>query len=163
MPWLAFGVPSVDAKDERAGSATRSDDPGRRETNVSASHTIAIKRAYEPATRDDGVRILVDRLWPRGLRKDVAKFDQWRKDVAPSTELRNFYGHRPELWPEFQRRYRGELRHREAAAAVRELIALTHDRNVTLLTASSDLDESGAAALAAHMRAIVARAARSDG
>ena len=130
---------------------------------MTASHTIGIKRAYEPPTRDDGARILVDRLWPRGLRKDDAGFDQWRRDVAPSTELRTFYGHRPELWPEFRRRYRSELRRKEAAEAVRELIALARDRNVTLITASRALDESGAAVLATRMRAIVARSARGGG
>jgi uncharacterized protein YeaO (DUF488 family) len=124
------------------------------------SHKIAIKRAYEPPARGDGVRILVDRLWPRGLRKDAAHFDQWRKDLSPSTELRQFYGHRPERFAEFKTRYRAELRHKEAAGAVSELVDLTRRRAITLLTASHDLSHSEAAVLAAHVRALVKRRAR---
>jgi uncharacterized protein YeaO (DUF488 family) len=127
---------------------------------VESSHRIAVKRAYEPPARGDGVRILVDRLWPRGLRKDAAHFDQWRKDLAPSTELRQFYGHRPERFAEFKTRYRAELRHKDAAAAVSELVDLTRRRAVTLLTASRDLSHSEAAVLAAHIRVIVKRRAR---
>ena len=112
---------------------------------------------YEPAARGDGVRILVDRLWPRGVRKEAAQFDQWRKDLSPSTELRKFYGHRPERFAEFARRYRAELRHKEAAAAVSEIIDLTRRRPVTLLTASRDLTHSEAAVLATHVRAIISR------
>jgi uncharacterized protein YeaO (DUF488 family) len=77
-----------------------------------ASH-IQLKRAYKPAAPEDGVRILVDRLWPRGVSKVKAALDEWLKDIAPSTELRAWFGHDPELWPEFQRRYRAELREHE--------------------------------------------------
>jgi uncharacterized protein YeaO (DUF488 family) len=115
---------------------------------------IRIKRAYEPPERGDGVRILVDRLWPRGLRKDDAHFDQWRKDLSPSTALRQFYGHRPERFAEFTKRYRTELRRTEAVAAAREIVDLTRRRPVTLLTASRDLDHSEAAVLARHLRVI---------
>lgn len=125
---------------------------------MATAHRIAIKRAYEPGAPGDGVRILVDRLWPRGLRKDAAELDQWRKEVAPSTELREFYGHRPERFAEFQRRYRVELRRKDASAAVSELVDLARRRPVTLLTASRDLEHSQAAVLAAHLRARVARA-----
>jgi uncharacterized protein YeaO (DUF488 family) len=121
-------------------------------------HRIAIKRAYEPAARGDGARILVDRLWPRGLRKDEADFDQWRKDLSPSTELRKVYGHRPERFAEFARRYRAELRSREGTAAIAEVIKLNQRRSVTLLTASRDLEHSEAAVLAKHLRAVVKRA-----
>jgi len=126
-------------------------------------YQVAIKRAYEPPTRGDGVRILVDRLWPRGLRKDDASFDQWRKDLAPSTELRQFYGHRPERFAEFTQRYRVELRRNEAAAAVSEMIELNRRRPVTFLTASRDLEHSEAAVLAKHVEAIVKRRARAAG
>jgi uncharacterized protein YeaO (DUF488 family) len=121
---------------------------------------ILIKRAYETPARGDGVRILVDRLWPRGLRKDAAHFDQWRKELSPSTELRQFYAHRPERFGEFTKRYRTELRHKEAVAAISEILDLTRRRPVTLLTASRDLDHSEAAALATHLRALVKRRAR---
>lgn len=70
---------------------------------------IRIKRAYEPKTRGDGRRILVERLWPRGVKKTALGADAWAKDVAPSTPLRRWFGHRVERWPEFRRRYRREL------------------------------------------------------
>jgi uncharacterized protein YeaO (DUF488 family) len=132
-------------------------------TSTRHAHQIAIKRAYEPHTRGDGIRILVDRLWPRGLRKDDADFDQWRKDLAPSTELRQFYGHRPERFAEFAQRYRAELRRSEAAAAVAEMTELNRRRPVTFLTASRDLEHSGAAVLADHVRAVVERRSRLRG
>ena len=120
---------------------------------------VAIKRVYEPAARGDGVRILVDRLWPRGLRKVDADIDQWRKDLSPSTALRKFYGHQPERFAEFTRRYRTELRRREAAAAVSEMVELNRRRPVTFLTASRDLEHSEAAVLAKHVQTIVKRRA----
>lgn len=122
---------------------------------------ISIKRAYEPRARGDGVRILVDRLWPRGLRKADAELDQWRKDLAPSTALRQFYGHRPERFAEFSKRYLAELRATEPAAAVAEVLDLTRRRPVTLITASRDLDHSEVAVLAAHLRRIAGRRASS--
>ena len=113
---------------------------------------VAIKRVYEPATRGDGVRILVDRLWPRGLRKVDADIDQWRKDLSPSTALRQFYGHQPERFAEFGRRYRAELRRREAATAVSEMVEINRRRPVTFLTASRDHEHSEAAVLAKHVQ-----------
>ncbi len=98
---------------------------------VELAHKVVIKRAYEPPKRDDGVRVLVDRLWPRGLRKDDAHFDAWRKDVSSSTALREFYGHRPERFAEFATRCRAELRHKDAAAAAAALINLAGRRPVT--------------------------------
>ena len=124
---------------------------------AASSHKIAIKPAYEPPVAGDGVRVLVDRLWPRGLRKDAAHFDQWRKDLSPSTELRQFYGHRPERFAEFSRRYLAELRNKEAAAAIAELIDLNQRRSITLLTASRDLAHSEAAVLAKHVQRIIKR------
>lgn len=122
---------------------------------------VLIKRAYEPPARGDGARILVDRLWPRGLRKDEAHFTQWRKDLSPSTALRQFYGHRPERFADFSKRYRTELRHKEAVAAIGEIVELTRRRPVTLLTASRDLAHSEAAVLATHLSAIIKRRDRS--
>ena len=118
---------------------------------------IAIKRAYEPRARGDGTRVLVDRLWPRGMRKADADFDQWRKDLSPSTELRQFYGHRPELFAAFTQRYRTELRRRAAVDAIAEIVDLAKQRTVTLLTASRDIEHSEAAVLADHLRAIMRR------
>ena len=86
------------------------------------TYSIRLKRAYEPPSPDDGVRILIDRLWPRGVRKDDAAIDEWMKDIAPSTELRKWFNHDPERWPEFQRRYTAELAQRTAEIArLREL------------------------------------------
>lgn len=83
---------------------------------------IRLKRAYEPPATSDGRRILVDRLWPRGISKADAAIDRWMKDIAPSTELREWFGHDAERWPEFQRRYALEVRkHREQLAELRRL------------------------------------------
>jgi uncharacterized protein YeaO (DUF488 family) len=100
-----------------------------------ASH-VRLKRAYEPAAPEDGVRVLVDRLWPRGLRKADAAIDRWMKDIAPSTQLRQWFGHEPERWPEFRRRYSRELQQR--AAAVEELRELARGGRVTLVFAAHD-------------------------
>lgn len=122
-------------------------------------HKVAIKRAYDPPARGDGARILVDRLWPRGLRKDAAELDQWRVDVSPSTELRKFYGHRPDRFAEFTTRYLAELRRAEPAAAIAELVALNRRRALTLITASRDLEHSEAAVLAKHLQRVKKRLA----
>ena len=74
------------------------------------SENIKLKRAYEAPSGSDGKRILVDRLWPRGIKKEDAKIDEWMKDIAPSTELRKWFGHDPDRWPEFQERYAAEVR-----------------------------------------------------
>jgi uncharacterized protein YeaO (DUF488 family) len=128
-----------------------------------SSHKIAIKRAYDPPVASDGMRILVDKLWPRGLRKDAAHFDQWRKDLSPSTELRQFYSHRPERFAEFKTRYLAELRNKEAAAAVAQLIDINRRRTITLVTASRDLTHSEAAVLAKHVQRLISRRSRSLG
>ena len=97
--------------------------------------SISIKRVYEPASRADGKRILVDRIWPRGLTKAEAGVDLWLKEVAPSTELRKWFGHDPEKWAEFQKRYRAELQGNPVLA---ELRALSAQGAVTLLYAARD-------------------------
>ena len=76
---------------------------------------ISLKRAYEKPSRSDGRRILVERLWPRGVSKQAARIDLWAKEIAPSTELRRWYDHDPDKWPEFERRFRAELRGNDAA------------------------------------------------
>jgi uncharacterized protein YeaO (DUF488 family) len=116
------------------------------------SRRVRIKRVYEPSARGDGVRILVDRLWPRGLSKARAEVDEWRQDLAPSTELRRFYGHQPDRYSEFTRLYREELRRPDAAAALAEVARLATRRPVTLLTASHDLAHSQAAVLQRRLR-----------
>lgn len=96
---------------------------------------ISLKRAYEPPTKTDGVRVLVDRLWPRGVTKAKARIDLWLKDVAPSTELRKWFGHDPEKWSEFQKKYRAELK---GNPALSELKAHTRQGHVTLVYAAKD-------------------------
>lgn len=96
---------------------------------------VMMKRAYEPAAETDGKRILVDRLWPRGLSKLKAQIDLWLKEVAPSTELRQWFGHDPSKWVEFQKRYRAELKNNPALP---ELQALSHEGPITLVYAARD-------------------------
>ena len=97
---------------------------------------IRLKRVYEPPSRTDGVRILVDRLWPRGLTKERAAVTLWLKDVAPSTELRKWFGHAPARWKQFQARYRKELRGKKDAVEL--LKRKSHAHTVTLVYAARD-------------------------
>jgi len=106
---------------------------------------IRIKRAYEPPARGDGLRFLVERLWPRGVSKSALHADAWLKDVAPSTELRTWYGHQLERWPAFRARYRSELRRNKRALA--PLLAAAKRRNVTLLYAAHDESHNSALVL----------------
>ncbi|QEL64497.1 hypothetical protein OTERR_10210 [Oryzomicrobium terrae] len=94
---------------------------------------LKLKRAYEPAGPDDGCRVLVDRLWPRGVTKAQAHLDLWLKDVAPSTGLRQWFGHDPAKWDEFRRRYLAELAEPGPAAALAELQRLAADGPLTLV------------------------------
>lgn len=98
--------------------------------------TIRVKRVYDPEAEDDGVRILVDRLWPRGLAKTAFRHDAWMKDVAPSAGLRRWFGHDPAKWDEFRRRYARELD--ASPAAVKALRALVAGRDATFLYAARD-------------------------
>ncbi|HZT89819.1 MAG TPA: DUF488 family protein [Stellaceae bacterium] len=109
---------------------------------------IRTKRAYDPPEPHDGTRVLADRLWPRGLAKDKAAIDLWLKDAAPSTELRRWFGHRPERWQEFRRRYRDEL-----AANPEALAPLPRDGVVTLLFAAHDIERNNAVVLAEYLAA----------
>ena len=106
---------------------------------------IGIKRAYDKPSPDDGLRVLVDRLWPRGLSKSSFKYDAWPRELAPSNELRKWYGHDPRRFAEFRRRYRRELgAQREALVALRLKLK---GRKATLLTATREIDLSHAAVL----------------
>ncbi|HVV95613.1 MAG TPA: DUF488 family protein [Rhodanobacteraceae bacterium] len=108
--------------------------------------TIKLKRVYEKASRDDGFRILVDRLWPRGVSKVEAHVDAWLKGSAPSTELRQWFGHDPEKWGEFRRRYTAELKQDTAAVAeLRDLVA--EKKNVTFVFSERDTEHTHAIVL----------------
>jgi uncharacterized protein YeaO (DUF488 family) len=106
---------------------------------------VTIKRIYEPAAKTDGFRILVDRLWPRGVSKETAHIDLWLKEIAPSTDLRNWFNHEPEKWKEFCSRYKSELKDSAALSELRALIQ-SH-RHVTLLYAAKDEQHNQALAL----------------
>lgn len=110
---------------------------------------LAVKRVYEPVAESDGQRVLVDRLWPRGLSKEKAHLDLWLKDVAPSDELRHWFGHDPERWAEFQKRYKAELDGK--ADALAKLRGLMAKGKVTLLFAAHDEEHNNAVALAAYL------------
>jgi uncharacterized protein YeaO (DUF488 family) len=110
---------------------------------------IALKRAYEPAAKGDGRRVLVERLWPRGVSRAKLRLDEWAKDVAPSPELRRWFGHEPAKWPEFRRRYFAELRGN--AAAWQPLLAAARRGRVTFIYAARDEARNGAVALKAFL------------
>ncbi|MFA5488110.1 MAG: DUF488 domain-containing protein [Candidimonas sp.] len=113
-------------------------------TTFPASH-LRLKRIYEPADPDDGARILVDRLWPRGISKAKAALDDWMKDIAPSAELRQWFGHDPQRWPQFQQRYEAELR--EHAEALDRIRNLAKTKTVTLLYGARDEEHNDAVVL----------------
>lgn len=110
---------------------------------------IKVKRVYEPATPDDGERYLVERLWPRGIKKERLQLQAWLKDVAPGTELRQWFAHDPIKWVEFQRRYTKELM--SDAAALQSLIDATRRGTVTLLYSAHDTGHNSAIVLKAFL------------
>lgn len=110
---------------------------------------IKIKRIYDEHLKNDGFRVLVDRLWPRGIKKEDAGIDEWAKEIAPSTELRNWYGHTADQWPEFQKRYRAELKKNPAMESF-----LEHHRDkktITLIYAKNDLEHNHAIVLQQYL------------
>jgi uncharacterized protein YeaO (DUF488 family) len=106
---------------------------------------IRVKRTYDPPARGDGWRVLVERLWPRGMKKEALAADAWLKEVAPSTELRKWFNHRVERWEEFQRRYRNELK--ENPDAWRPIAEAGRSGTVTLLYSAHDTEHNGALVL----------------
>jgi uncharacterized protein YeaO (DUF488 family) len=118
---------------------------------------VRARRVYEEPEPDDGRRVLVDRLWPRGLSKDKASLDEWLKAVAPSDQLRRWYGHDPDKFAEFERRYQAELKDPERADALGHLADEVTTGPVTLLTATGDLQRSQAEVLVRLLRAGRAR------
>jgi uncharacterized protein YeaO (DUF488 family) len=110
---------------------------------------FAVRRVYDPPQEEDGLRVLVDRLWPRGLSKDAARVDLWLKDIAPSDALRKWYGHDPARWDEFRRRYFSELEvHRER---LEELKERARRGRVTLLFGARDEERNNAVALRQYL------------
>lgn len=112
---------------------------------------VRVKRIYEPRSADEGYRVLVDRLWPRGIKKEDAHVDEWLKDVAPSGALRKWFGHQPEKWALFQKRYGAELSASGAFAHLKSLI--NKHQTVTLLYAAKDEKHNNAVVLQALLQA----------
>ncbi len=106
---------------------------------------VKIKRVYDPESPDDGRRILVDRLWPRGIKKEKVRIDEWLKDIAPSNELRKWYAHDPAKWEEFKKRYAGELK--DKSGELDRLRKEAKKGTVTFLFSSKELKLNNAAAL----------------
>jgi uncharacterized protein YeaO (DUF488 family) len=118
---------------------------------------IKIKRAYDPPKRDDGYRVLVDRMWPRGLRKEDLKHNVWAKDIAPSTKLRQWFGHDPQRWPEFKKRYTEELRDPAIREHIKEIVEAAKNKPaITLLYGAKDAEHNQAVVL----RSVFERLAR---
>ena len=111
---------------------------------IPAGH-LRLKRVYDPAAPEDGTRILVDRLWPRGLTKENAAVDHWMKDIAPSAGLRKWFGHNPDRWPEFQHRYVEELL--ENTALLGQICDIAREHTVTLLFGAHDEEHNDAVVL----------------
>lgn len=112
-----------------------------------ADHRFVVKRVYEPAGGADGFRVLVDRLWPRGVNRDKARIDLWLKEIAPSDHLRKeFHGH-PDKWSEFVKAYRAELKSETGQAAIAQLMEASKKKTVTLLYAARDEEHNNAVAL----------------
>jgi uncharacterized protein YeaO (DUF488 family) len=119
--------------------------------------TIQLKRAYESASPRDGYRVLVDRLWPRGVRKADLRIDAWLKDIAPSSELRRWFGHEPSRFDEFAARYRRELRRSPAKEALAALLQRASEGRVTLVYAAHDETHNGAVVLRSELEDAVAQ------
>jgi uncharacterized protein YeaO (DUF488 family) len=113
---------------------------------------VKVGRVYDDTAAADGVRVLVDRVWPRGMTKEAAHLDEWAKDVAPSPQLRTWYGHDPAKFAEFRRRYAVELGEPARAEAFAKLRSLAREKPVILLTATRDVVHSQAAVLAERLR-----------
>jgi uncharacterized protein YeaO (DUF488 family) len=111
---------------------------------------VRLKRAYEPASAEDGYRVLVDRLWPRGVSKEQAKLDEWDQELAPSSQLREWFGHEPDRFPEFRRRYIDELRANRAR--LRELRRRARTGTLTLVYSAHDSEHNDAVVLAEVLR-----------
>ena len=113
---------------------------------------VRVRRIYDQAEDADGTRVLIDGLWPRGVSKDAARLDRWAKEVAPSTGLRRWYGHDPERAETFRARYLDELGEPEAAEVLDELLGLAREGELTLLTATKDVEHSHASVLVERLR-----------
>lgn len=118
--------------------------------------SIALKRAYDAPAKADGRRILVDRVWPRGVSKEALQLDAWYRELAPSTQLRKWFGHDPERWPEFQKRYTAELRRAQLREQLQKLAALAKRGKVTLVFGARDEEHNQAVVLRDFLKRLIA-------
>lgn len=116
--------------------------------------TVQIKRVYDEATADDGLRVLVDRLWPRGMAKSRLQHDLWLKELAPSAGLRSWFGHRVERWDEFRKKYMAELDSAQARDCIDKIFATANGKGITLLYGARDTEHNQAVVLADVMRRV---------
>jgi uncharacterized protein YeaO (DUF488 family) len=121
---------------------------------------VRLKRAYEQPARSDGYRVLVDRLWPRGVSREAAVLDAWQRELGPSTELRRWFGHRPERFEEFRRRYRSELEGKRPLLA--DLRRRARDGTLTLVYSANDEEHNNAAVIAEALRRGLPRSGSPD-
>lgn len=122
---------------------------------------VVLKRAYEEPEDSDGFRVLVDRLWPRGRKKADLRLDMWAKDVSPSTELRKWFGHDPERWPEFCKRYASELKAPEKQTAIARIVnAAKKYSRITLVYGAKDVEHNEAVVLLPLLKRAAARVSR---
>ena len=115
--------------------------------------SIRLKRVYDKPAKSDGHRVLIDRLWPRGVKKNQARIDQWLKDIAPSTKLRKRFGHDPSRWMEFKKRYAAELD--DCHEQVEKLVRAARKRTVTLLFSAKDIEHNNAVALKEYIEQLM--------
>jgi uncharacterized protein YeaO (DUF488 family) len=120
---------------------------------------IQVRRVYDPPTPGDGYRVLIDRIWPRGLRKAQARLDAWPKELAVSADLRRWFGHDPERWGEFRQRYRDELYTPERRAALQALAQRAREGPVTILYGARDTEHNNAVVLAEVLNELLASSA----
>lgn len=116
---------------------------------------IKIKRSYEPHTSDDGYRVLVDRLWPRGIKKADLKYDEWAKDLAPSSDLRKWFGHKSENWKSFKSKYLKELKSKEFSEELNALAKRSQKSTVTLLYSAHDEEHNQALVLKEYLEKLL--------
>jgi uncharacterized protein YeaO (DUF488 family) len=119
---------------------------------------IQVKRVYEPAEKSDGVRFLVDHLWPRGLKKEALQVERWVKLVSPSNGLRSWFGHEPVKWKEFQRRYFAELD--QQPETWEPLLKMAREKDITLVFSARDIEHNNAVALKSYLEKKLARKTR---
>jgi len=127
---------------------------------VQKQDRVSIKRAYEEPEPSDGYRVLVDRLWPRGVKKEQLRLDEWAKDLAPSPDLRKWFGHDPARWEEFRKRYREELSSSERREIVTTLADRSHSGHVTLVYGARDEEHNDAAVVREVLEGMLGQARR---